>query len=135
MNIKKTITRTVEETVEVSLEDVAKEIADDCSISEFAESIKDNNIDNYILDCIADYSSFNDTEISDSEKEILKNLVISKVTPTIETLKKKELETVSNREKILELLERLLYESDAYEDYNILSTSEILDEIIKNGNK
>ena len=129
--MKKKVIKTVEEEVEVTLEDIAQEIICDYTIPDFVEAINYN----YIIDFINDYLEAEELEISDSEKETLENLIISKVTPLIEEARKEELETFSNREKILESLGNWLYDSGASYDYNILSTSEILDEIIKNGNK
>lgn len=129
--MKKKVIKTVEEEVEVTLEDIAQEITCDYTIPEFVEAINYN----YITDFIDDYLEAEELEISDSEKETLENLIISKVTPLIEEAREKELETLSNREKILETLGYWLYDSGACDDYNILSTGEILDEIIKNGNK
>lgn len=129
--MKKKVIKTVEEEVEVTLEDIAQEIICDYTIPDFAKAI---NYD-YITDFIDDYLEAEELEISDSEKETLENLIISKVTPLIEEARKEELETLSNREKILESLGNWLYDSGAIYDYNILSTGEILDEIIKNGNK
>lgn len=129
--MKKKVIKTVEEEVEVTLEEVAQAIIDNYSISDLVEAI------NYdcVIDFIDDYLEAEELEISDSEKEILENLIISKATPLIKEAKKEELETLSNREKILESLGDWLYASGACYDYEILSTGEILDEIIKNGNK
>lgn len=129
--MKKKVIKTVEEEVEVTLEEVAQAIIDDYSISELVDAI------NYdcIIDFIDDYLEAEELEISDSEKKTLENLIISKATPLIKEAKKEELETLSNREKILESLGDWLYNSGACDDYRVLSTGEILDEIIKNGNK
>lgn len=129
--MKKKIIKTIEEEVEVTLEEVAQAIIDDYSIYELAEAINYN----FIIDFINDYLEAEELEISDSDEETLENLIISKATPLIEEVRKEELETLSNREKILESLGCWLYDSGACGDYNVLSTGEILDEIIKNGNK
>lgn len=129
--MKKKVIKTVEEEVEVTLEDVAQEIIDDYSIPDIADAISEG----YIMDFIDEYIQSEEAELSDSEKETLEDLIISKITPTIEKLRKEELETLSNREKILKLLEYWLYDSGACDDYKMLSTGEILDEIVKNGNK
>lgn len=129
--MKKKVIKTVEEEVEVTLEDVAQEIIDDYSIPEIADAINEG----YIRDFIDEYIQAEEAELSDSEIETLEGLIISKATPTIEKLRKEELKTLSNREKILELLGYWLYDSGACDDYRMLSTDEILDEIVKNGNK
>lgn len=129
--MKKKVIKTVEEEVEVTLEDIAQEIIDDYSIPDIADAINEG----YIIDFIDEYIQAEEAELSDSEIETLKNLIISKATPTVEKLREEELETLSNREKILELLGYWLYDSGSCDDYRMLSIGEILDEIIKNGNK
>jgi hypothetical protein len=129
--MKKKIIKTVEEEVEVTLEDVAQEIIDDYAIPEIADAISEG----YIRDFIDEYIQAEEAKLSDSEIETLESIIISKVTPLIEEARKEELETLSNREKILELIGYWLYDSGSCDDYRMLSTGEILDEIIKNGNK
>lgn len=129
--MKKKVIKTIEEEVEVTLEEIAQEIIDDYSIPDIADAINEG----YIRDFIDDYMQAEEAELSDSEIETLKNLIISKATPMVEKSREEELETLSNREKILELLGDWLYDSGACDDYCMLSTGEILDEIIKNGNK
>lgn len=129
--MKKRVIKTVEEEVEVTLEEIAQEIIDDYSIPDIADAINEG----YVRDFIDDYIQAEEVELSDSEIEALKNLIISKATPTVEKLRNEELETLSNREKILELIGNWLYDSGSCDDYRMLSTEEILDEIIKNGNK
>lgn len=126
--MKKKLCKYVEEIVDITLEDMAKEIIDNYPIYEWADMIKDRD---EILNTI-EYEV--DEEITDDEKENLLKLIISEITPKLEKQKKEELSFFNNRKNIIETLEDWLSYSGYRDDYYILSTEEILDEIIKNGN-
>ena len=128
MKIKRTITKTVTEEVEIP--EVVEEFFECC---DWNPNDWDDTLDQfeyYLKDC--DYE-----DVSKEEKdEVLKKLRET-FNEKVEKLKKEELNELSSREKILQLINDLIYDSYPEEGQvgYMLTSEEILDEILKNGNK
>ena len=130
MKTKRTVTKTVTEEVEVSLDEIVKEL--------FENSDWDPNDLDYTLDNFEDYLEYSDYEdISEEDKNEVLKKAEEIFNEKVEKLKKEELSKLSTREKIIQFISDITYDSYPEEGQvgYTLTSEEILDEILKNGNK
>ena len=130
MKTKRTTTKTVTEEVEVSVDEIVKEL--------FENSDWDPNDLDYTLDNFEDYLEYSDYEdISEEDKNEVLKKAEEIFNEKVEKLKKEELSKLSTREKIIQFISDITYDSYPEEGQvgYTLTSKEILDEILKNGNK
>jgi len=130
MKIKRTITKTVTEEVEIPISEVVEEFFECCDWNP-------NDWD-YTLDNFEDYFEYSDYEdISEEDKKEVLKKAKETFDEKVEKLKKEELSKLSTREKIIQFISDIIYDSYPEEGQigYILTSEEILDEILKNGNK
>lgn len=130
MKTKRTTTKTVTEEVEVSVDEIVKEL--------FENSDWDPNDLDYTLDNFEDYLEYSDYEdISEEDKNEVLKKAEEIFNEKVEKLKKEELSKLSTREKIIQFISDITYDSYPEEGQvgYTLTSEEILDEILKNGNK
>jgi DNA replicative helicase MCM subunit Mcm2 (Cdc46/Mcm family) len=126
--MKKRVTKFIHSTEEVSIETAVNDFFDaDWNPRDWEET--EEFIDQYIED---DFIT-----ISDEEKNQLRLKIKEEYDKRIAELKQKEIDQLKDRKSILELIAETIIEScyDAEEVGYLLSAEEILDLIIKNGNK
>ena len=133
--MNKKVIKTIEEIEEYSMEEVADDFLDYYYESEL-EDLKDN-----LEYEITDYLVREDIKHSEEEKESFIKLVKEKIDEKINNIKEPEIKRLSNRESIHKWLSELLDYMRRLEDIEpsdvgfLLSVDEIIDLIIKNGNK
>lgn len=130
--MNKKVIKTIEEIEEHSMEEVADDFLDHYYEFEL-EDLKKN-----LEDEINTYLVAEDIKHSEEEKESFIKLVKKKIDENINNIKEPEIKRLSNRKSIHKWLSELL---DYIEDIEpndvgfLLSVDEIIDLIIKNGNK
>lgn len=130
--MNKKVIKTIEEIEEYSMEEVADDFLDHYYEFEL-EDLKKN-----LEDEINTYLVAEDIKHSEEEKESFIKLVKEKIDENINNIKEPEIKRLSNRKSIHKWLSELL---DYIEDIEpndvgfLLSVDEIIDLIIKNGNK
>lgn len=130
MKAKRTITKTVTEEVEIPVSEIVEEFFEryDWNPNDWNDTL--DQFDFYLEDC--DYE-----DVSKEEKDEILKKIKETFNEKVEKLKKKELSGLSSRERILQLISDLIYDRYLEEGQvgYILTSEEILDEILKNGNK
>lgn len=130
--MNKKVIKTIEEIEECSIEEVADDFLNHYYEFEL-EDLKKN-----LEDEINTYFVAEDIKHSEEEKESFIKLVKKKIDENINNIKEPEIKRLSNRKSIHKWLSELL---DYIEDIEpndvgfLLSVDEIIDLIIKNGNK
>ena len=133
--MNKKVIKTIEEIEEYSMEEVANDFLYPYYESEL-EDLKSN-----LEYEITDYLVREDIKHSEEEKESFIKLVKEKIDEKINNIKEPEIKRLSNRESIHKWLSELLDYMRRLEDIEpsdvgfLLSVDEIIDLIIKNGNK
>ena len=133
--MNKKVIKTIEEIEEYSMEEVANDFLDPYYESEL-EDLKDN-----LEYEITDYLVREDIKHSEKEKEVLIKLVKEKIDEKINNIKEPEIKRLSNRKSIYKWLSGLLDSMRKLDDIEygdvgfLLSVDEIIDLIVKNGNK
>ena len=133
--MNKKVIKTIEEIEEYSMEEVANDFLDPYYESEL-EDLKDN-----LEYEITDYLVREDIKHSEEEKEALIKLVKEKINEKINNIKEPEIKRLSNRKSIYKWLSGLLDSMRKLDDIEygdvgfLLSVDEIIDLIVKNGNK
>ena len=133
--MNKKVIKTIEEIEEYSMEEVADDFLDYYYESEL-EDLKDN-----LEYEITDYLVREDINHSEEEKEALLKLVKEKIDEKINNIKEPEIKRLSNRKSIHKWLSGLLDSMRKLDDIEygdvgfLLSVDDIIDLIVKNGNK
>ena len=133
--MNKKVIKTIEEIEESSMEEVANEFLDYYCESEL-EDLKDN-----LEYEITDYLVREDIKHSEEEKEALIKLVKEKIDEKINNIREPEIKSLSNRKSIHKWLSGLLDSMRKLDDIEsgdvgfLLSVDDIIDLIVKNGNK
>lgn len=131
MKAKRTIIKKVTEEVEIPVSEVVEEFFERYywNLNDWDDTL--DQFDYYLEDCGYE-------DVSKEEK----NEILKKIKETfdeeVEKLKKKELSELSSRERILQWISDLIYDDRYLEEGQVgymLTSEEILDEILKNGNK
>lgn len=130
--MNKKVIKTIEETEEYSIEEVADDFLDHYYEVELKDLKKNLEYE------INTYLDAEDIKHSEEEKDSFIKLVKEKIDENINNIKEPEIKRLSNRKSIHKWLSELL---DSIEDIEpsdvgfLLSVDEIIDLIIKNGNK
>ena len=133
--MNKKVIKTIEEIEEYSMEEVADDFLNDYNESEL-EDLKDN-----LEYEITDYLVAENIKHSEEEKETLIKLVKEKIDEKINNIKEPEIKRLSNRKSIHKWLSELLDSMRRLDDIEfgevgfLLSVDDIIDLIVKNGNK
>lgn len=131
MKTKRTVTKTVTEEVEVPVNEVVEEL--------FENNDWDPKNWDYTLDNFEDYFDYSDYEdVSEEDKDEVLKKAKEVFDEKVEKLKKEELNKLSTRQRIMQFISNAIDDSCYLEEGQIgytLTTEEILDEILKNGNK
>ena len=133
--MNKKVIKTIEEIEEYSMEEVANDFLDYYYESEL-EDLKDN-----LEYEITDYLVEEDIKHSEEEKESLIKLVKEKIDEKINNIREPEIKSLSNRKSIHKWLSGLLDSMRKLDDIEsgdvgfLLSVDDIIDLIVKNGNK
>ena len=133
--MNKKVIKTIEEIEEYSMEEVADDFLDYYYESEL-EDLKDN-----LEYEITDYLVGEDIKHSEEEKESFIKLVKEKIDEKLNNIREPEIKRLSNRKYIHKWLSELLDSMRKLDDIEygdvgfLLSVDEIIDLIVKNGNK
>ena len=133
--MNKKVIKTIEEIEEYSMEEVANDFLDYYYESEL-EDLKDN-----LEYEITDYLVREDIKHSEEEKEALIKLVKEKIDEKLNNIREPEIKSLSNRKSIHKWLSGLLDSMRKLDDIEygdvgfLLSVDDIIDLIVKNGNK
>ena len=133
--MNKKVIKTIEEIEEYSMEEIANDFLNDYNESEL-EDLK------YNLEYeITDYLVEENIKHSEEEKESLIKLVKEKIDEKLNNIREPEIKRLSNRKSIHKWLSELLDSMRKLDDIEygdvgfLLSVDEIIDLIVKNGNK
>ena len=133
--MNKKVIKTIEEIEEYSIEEVANEFLDYYCESEL-EDLKSN-----LEYEITDYLVEEDIKYSEEEKGSLIKLVKEKIDEKLNNIREHEIKSLSNRKSIHKWLSGLLDSMRKLDDIEygdvgfLLSVDDIIDLIVKNGNK